>query len=248
MDFHKSQALQDFLKKRQAKYVADIRLRASDGTVLIYVSSSDIGKKAGEGKTSMRQLNYLSRAIKKELKLDAEILIYRGEEQHKFESGLCALLKENFGEAVADCYVSLPEENFAEIWIDLTDFRLANSDAFRSKIVNYVELFNKKLRFIHWSGAKKEKPSNAAILRAVKTAAPASIDDISQHIELKGLFVPSLEWLNAKLDLLRKNGMLLCQHDKTYVMTDKGLSLVPHGHFRSSSDIERALALGRREW
>lgn len=248
MDFPDIDSLQDFLKKRRAKYITDIKLRVSDATALVYVSSSAIGKKSGKGKTSIRQLKYLSKAIKKDLRLNTEILIHRGEEQQKFEAGLCALLRDNFGEAVEDCYVSLPEEKFAEIWIDLTDFSLVNSESLKSKVIEYLELFDKKLRFIHWSGEKKEKPSNPIILRAVKTAAPAEVAEIQKIIEMKGLFVPSSEWLNGKLDLLRKNDMLLRQQDKTYVLTHKGLRLVPHGNFKSSSDIERALALGRRKW
>lgn len=248
MGFPKIENIRSFFKKRRANYITDIRIRMSDGTILAYVPSSALGKRAEKGKTSMRQLKYVRKAIQNEFGSNIEFLIYRGQGQKQLESGLFALLKNTFGETISDCYVSFPEAALAEIWLDLSQSDPRNLASIKLKTIEYLKLFDTKLAQIHWSHIEKEQPSNPVILRAVKTTAPASVTEVQEIMEEKGFGVPSSDWLNGKLDLLRKNGMLIRQENGSYVLTDKGLRLVPHGNFRSSSDIERALALGRRKW
>jgi hypothetical protein len=58
-----------------------------------------------------------------------------------------------------------------------------------------------------------------------------------------------IDGLNKQLDKLIKKKFLIRERDtETYVMTALGLNLLPQIASRNSSDIVRALDLGRRKW
>jgi hypothetical protein len=251
LDFPDLEKIRDFLKRRRADYIEDVRVRTSDGTVIASVPEEAIGSRATKHKTSRRQLKYLKKKFEEELGIQIEFVIFRGREQEQFEAGLHRLLKNRFTEIIKDCFVSFPRHDSVEIWLDLTEESLDRSrilEDIRQTATEYLKLFNVDLAELHWTGLEKELPSRIVILKTVKASAPSSVDVIKGVLENEGFAVPSLSWLEGKLDVLRKRDMLLRQEDGSYVLTETGLRFVPHGAFRSSSDIERALALGRKKW
>lgn len=252
LGLHKLEQVRSFLKRRRANFFVDLRLRPSDGTVLATVPSASIEKRAGKGKTSLRQLQYIRKAIDKELGINLEFLVSMGEELGTLESGLRLLLESRFPNDVADCFISLSRARLVDVWIDLAHpLSVVSSDKMKQlsrAISDYFKLYEMEIGHIDWGGMEKEPPSPVAILRAIKKAAPAPVHTIKRLLEDGGFSIPSASWIERKLDVLRKQNTVLRQENGSYVLTDIGLRSVPHGAYRSSSDIERALALGRKKW
>lgn len=90
-------------------------------------------------------------------------------------------------------------------------------------------------------------PTLIAILRLIKIKQPINANDLL-HDLIQTYEKTDIDWLNKKLDLLRKKKSLIRNADEKYVLTMKGLNSVPSGARSSSSDVERALELGKRKW
>ena len=91
-----------------------------------------------------------------------------------------------------------------------------------------------------------KSPSKLAILRVIKKSAPAGMNTIkSVLMEKNFLFQENL--LKNKLDEMRKKDMIVHINGK-YALTSKSLSMLPITKDKYSSDIERALELGRKKW
>lgn len=248
----KLEDLRAFLKERKADYIENIHVRFSDGTVMASIPVAALGSHSGQGKTSRRQLTYLRKSILKELNLKIEFLICRGEEEELVEEGLTKILKKKFPDYISETFMSFIEYNMVDVWIDLScpvpqrpSIVLNNIESETNKFCNF---FNYKIVKINWSGTEKDKPSKAVILRCIKIIAPASEAEITSFLDNGGFIVPSTIWLSSQLDYLRKKDYLIRHKEGSYVLTEDALSKVPHSRNRSSSDIERVLALGRKMW
>lgn len=90
-------------------------------------------------------------------------------------------------------------------------------------------------------------PSSIFILRLVKIKQPINISGL--EILLKEDY-PSIheKWINRQLDGLRKKKFIIRTKSGQYTLTSLGLVIVPAGTNNNSSDIERALELGKRKW
>lgn len=95
---------------------------------------------------------------------------------------------------------------------------------------------------------RDDVPSEHQIIRHLSIASPVSVDGLVNCLSEAGLTVPSARWLNAKLDYLRRSGFLVFQKSVGFALTESGLALLPRQDHRNSPDIQRALALARRNW
>lgn len=92
-------------------------------------------------------------------------------------------------------------------------------------------------------------PQKLAILTSVKVIQPALVDDLERYLLLREFNVESSKWLSHQLDALRKDELVLrSKVDHRYRLTRAGVLLLVGSKRRSSSDVLRALALGRRRW
>jgi len=247
----KIKKIKSLFDKRKAGYVTEIWYRASDEKVLASVPSTAIADKAQGGKTSRRQMEFLKKAAKRDFDIELEFLIYRGEQHESLEAGLWALLKDKFPKQVLACFVSLPKAKEAEVWLELKEkeksapMGLSN---LKNLIRDYLGIFGIHLKEIFWTGADRERPSLPVILKTVKELAPSTVPEIGSKLVNDGFEVPTESWLRAKLDLLRKKQMIIRQPGGEYAVTEVGHRSIPHGTYRSSSDVQRALALAKKRW
>lgn len=85
-------------------------------------------------------------------------------------------------------------------------------------------------------------------MRFIKVYQPISLEELKEKIQQKN-FVPEGKFLENMLDNLRKENYIhWSKATKQYCLTEQALNLVPHGKYRASSDIDRALALRRKKW
>ena len=109
-------------------------------------------------------------------------------------------------------------------------------------------MFELKLGSLRWTDSDEELPSTAAILRELKITAPALPIELAQSLKAKDFQIPSVLWLESKLDSIRRRQYAIRREDGCYVLTEGGLNMVPHGRGPQGSDVARALALGRKKW
>ena len=74
------------------------------------------------------------------------------------------------------------------------------------------------------------------------------LEKIINSLEDESYYIPSKNWIEAKVDNLRKKSMIIRQRDGSYALTNLALGIVPHGLSNKSSDIDRILELGKRKW
>ncbi|GJL56649.1 MAG: hypothetical protein NPIRA02_37810 [Nitrospirales bacterium] len=243
--------LKDFLEKGNFDFLSDIR-EGDTNIILANIPVSKIGKRIEKDKTSKHQLKDIQKRVKNELGIKLEILIFKEQEQEEIEIGLSGLLRKELKESFMDSSLSFLPSDYVDVWVSLKKTKSHSSsfdkEKIKEKIVEYLGLFDKNLKQLHWEGSLSEWPSKLAILRQIKILQPAKINELRSQLIRLGFPGITLTWLRKKLDLLRRQEMLLRLEDKSYALTGLGLKVVPHGKNRSSSDIERTLALGRRTW
>ena len=239
--------VEEFISEGGRSYVSNIRIRASDETILIYVPREKLAAKVSPGFTSLRQLGNLKKILSKRYSSLVEVIFTESESHKELESGFFQLLKRRFDHKVVSFYVSFVDEGEVDTWVECLEL----TDELKSEVEEYLEDLLKgaslKLANVNWLESSLEMPSTPVLLRLVKPSQPIDINKIS--ILLKKTY-PGIEekWLKNKLDSLRRKQLLIWQRPGLYALTSLGLSLVPTGARRSSSDVSRALDLGRRKW
>ena len=143
--------------------------------------------------------------------------------------------------------MSFIDESTVDAWVecsDLTDELKKNVDAYFNDLLAGATL---KLGEMNWLESQLDFPSIPVLLRLIKTLQPVKIECVSESLK-KTYPVIEDKWLKNKLDTLRRKKLVIWQKPGFYALTSSGLNLVPTGTRRSSSDISRALDLGRRKW
>ena len=244
--------IKQYLSARRATFITNLRVRVADGLILATVNDTSIAKKAGQGKTSHRQLSYLKKMIQNQFHADVKFLILKGAENIELETGLNALLMKHFPDYVESCFLAIYEPSQADIWIEVVRVPSLSLKDILKKIENlareFLALYEINLANVHWGGTENEFISLPAILRVIKIASPVGEAELSSFLIKKGFSIPPGAWLQNKLDMLRKRGVVVRKQDGNYTLSAKGIESVPYGRMRTSSDVERALALGKKKW
>jgi hypothetical protein len=215
---------------------------ADDRGLLIplYLSKDASGRQNPSGKT-LAQL----RAALAEVALQAEfLLINRASEQ--MEEGLRSSLIGSFPNLVRTSYLSVAG-GVAHVWVEKKK-ELSKNDiqAMTDHILRYANLFRiERAELKVTSDFDVATPTE--VLRAVRKLAPATCEEVCGELETKGYAVPSLQWVNHRFDLLRKNELIVRMNNRTYALTSKALHQLGTIKDGRSPDIGRLLALARRE-
>ncbi len=249
MDSNNLQALKEYLAAKKVWYVTDIRRRSNDDVVLLTVPELSIGNSSSAKSTSRRQLSYLAKAIKRDLSINVDFLITKGEVQEAVETGLKALLQVQYPNVIRYCFTSASGSNIIDVWLESEVTNLEEIAGKLKQVVRaYLKAFQMKLGTVRWSEPDEHVPSDTAILKELKTIAPALATDLAERLKKQGFRIPSLSWVETKLDTIRRRQHAIRREDGRYVLTELGLKIVPHRRGSQGSDVIRALALGRRKW
>ena len=241
-------SLRAFLSARHADYVTSIRVVADTKSAILDVPRERIGDSASRRTTSRRQLDRLASDIQKEFGVSV-LFAFRSEGPlDDIENGLRATLERRFPGGVSELVVSFPTVNRAEVVFR----RSGQSDVGSGGEVQAVIVeFLREASFdgiqVDELSAELPKPSLMNILKALKSCAPATVDQLVVYLNEHGFSLPSARWLANKLDIARKRDWVVRSNDGRFTLTIEGLGVVPASRRRTSSDIERILALGRRK-
>lgn len=166
------------------------------------------------------------------------------------EGALFTLLEFALQPQLVDVVVSFPTGDTAEVVV-LVDNLIAINDEkqrdVRRKAIDFLRQYNRKLEKLFFSELVDRLPSAYQILRNAYILAPVALMDLFNALIDSGYPPASERWLNRQLDdLLRKK--MVAWEKNLYTVTGLGIGMLPAGRGKSSADVQRALALGKRKW
>jgi hypothetical protein len=240
----------NFLEARAVDFISKVKTnRQAPFDFALLVSADRVGSRVGKGRTSHRQMNRLKGEIKKQLGFEIEWIVMPGQQAADLEAALLQLLETRYPGFAKAAYISSLGTEPVSVWIETTP-NFASTPALTAVdalIKEFLKLYGIESTNLFLEGGE-DLPSKPMILRSLKVHAPVTTDHLAEVLRSGGSDIPNSRWLQAKLDSLRKQGFVLRSNKGEYSPTELGLSVVPYGKYRSSSDVERALAFGKREW
>ena len=245
--------LRHFLKARRVDCVAEIRGSPSGSAdFLFFVPSDCVGEKVGRGRTSSRQMNRLQTDIRKRLGLTVAWVILEDRRVIPIEAALLAAISARYPGTVSRVLLTTPDVSPISVWAEssLPQSQRPSEKDLQHIATKVMDAFGFGRPIVSYSDAE-QRPTDAAILRSIKKHSPVTAETLASMLQTGARRIPQMRWLQNRLDVLRRNGFIIRELRDTYatyVMTELGLEAVPRGRGRSNSDVERALALGRRSW
>ncbi|WP_395741323.1 hypothetical protein [Prosthecobacter sp.] len=250
LDSSKRNELMRFLKKRHIDFISDIRgNRPPPVDFAVFIPSDRISSLAQPGHISKRQLTNFQRYLRSKLGIAIEWIEESGQRSTAMEAALFELLDLKYPGRYREVFISALGSKPVCVWLEPSTPEVENPTLEEVKVAvqTFMGLYNVS-DFVVDDGASASLPSGPTILRKVKVHAPVTREILAEQLVLAGSTVPDIRWLQRRLDKLRKQGLVHREVSGDYSLTEAALSTVPHGRGRTSSDIERALALGRRKW
>ncbi|MDO9317559.1 MAG: hypothetical protein Q7V56_05095 [Gammaproteobacteria bacterium] len=237
----------DILDSALKSMISEVRIRDSDGAIVLYLPENKVAEKVSPGFTSIRQLKNVERKLSKKFSKEVVVVFTLSSDHLEIESAIFTILKTKYPDRVLSLLFSADSEKKFNAWIEFIE----PSDDLKRELESYLqsvfETIELSLGDITWISFNSDSPTVPFLLRLLKTVQPVSAEMlfIKLHIEYPGI---TERWLRNKLDQMRKKKLLVREQAGTYVLTYDALSTVPAGANRSSSDLNRALDLGRRKW
>lgn len=236
-----------FVEPRLQKFVNEIRFRASDETILIYVSRDKVADKVDSGVTSARQMQNLAKKLSSIFSVDVEIIYTIKDDHQDLEDAFFQMLKLKFPDDIISFYMSFSDETTVNAWLEVAALDSELKKNIENHYLNILADAEFESGVIEWINSDEDLPSLPWLLRLLKIHQPVSLVVIEQLVKVDFPQI-SERWLNQKLDQLRKKKMIVREKAGNYCLSAKGVSIVPAGPRYTSSDIDRALALGRKKW
>ncbi len=167
------------------------------------------------------------------------------EETRDIEESLRASLLSSFPGEIRNSYFS-PGDGHPQAWIEFkrspdveTVSRLADH------LTKFADLFSLSSLSMTPIG-EANTATKIEILSAVRQLAPVDLPTLEKELASQGHDIPSRDWMNRRLDALRKGNFVLRRSDGTYVLTFHALTQLGTWKSRLSPDVRRFLALARR--
>lgn len=172
--------------------------------------------------------------------------IFVDDESRNIEESLRASLISSFPHDVRNAYFSYIDGN-PKIWID---FKRPLEEQVLNRLQNHLATFSDLFALPKTSYAALgdiNTPTRIEILSTIRQLAPVSVSTLANALLGRSFTVPSTDWLNRRLDVLRKTHLVIRRKDGSYVVTMEALAKLGTRKGRGSPDVQRLLALARRD-
>lgn len=172
--------------------------------------------------------------------------IFIEDEDKNIENSLRASLLNSFPDEVRNVYFSTTKGT-PQIWID---FKRQPTEEISNRLKAHLEKFSDIFALSRWSFAELGDAKTATrieILSIIRQLAPVQLSTLTKALTDHGYAVPSPDWMNRRLDALRKTSLVIRRQDGSYALTTEALAKLGTRKNRRSPDIQRLLALARRE-
>ncbi len=248
LDSSELDLLKNFLDSYGVNFISEIKAdRSAPVDFALFLSADRVREKVGKGYTSRRQMKMIQEAVKEKLGYVIEWIVTPSQEAAVLEAALLELLSTRFPGVFTAVIMSAPKTPPVSVWLqyDPTASAMPDPKDVNALILELLELYQVREPIVVHESDLASKPM---ILRVLKIHSPIRTPRLARLLRSSGITVPTDHWLQNKLDALRKEGLVIRAVTGEYALTEHGLTVVPHGKHRLSSDVERALAFGRRQW
>lgn len=201
-----------------------------------------------------RQLSVLKGKLHGMFDLDVTVIRHENHLINNYVEALRLLLAEKIGEPIETVQLDRPTKGKASLFVSLEIDESEITPSIRKKILSVSTSLAKpiginsiKLNVVGKFGAKI---SDSRIIQDLVKTAPITAERLAQQLNESGEFDDRVttKQVAVVLDRLRRNGIAVWQETIGYVPTREALSIFSSFKSRRSSDVLRALDLGRRKW
>ena len=134
----------------------------------------------------------------------------------------------------------------AEVWIDeKRQLDKIQMSIIRKNVDKCLEFYGISDASVVYM-AEQSLATNTEVLSIIRKNSPLDADSLKGYLVTLGFPVPSLDWINRKLDSLRKADAVIRLPSGSYVLTAASLHKLGTRKDRHSPDVSRLLALARR--
>ena len=168
-----------------------------------------------------------------------------GESEEDNYADLCILLNRRYGDKIRNVFLTRASKAKWVVWIEIGGMvEKVLQSSIRSTISDYMQICEMELSDVVFV-EDLNYPTPTAILRTLRTLAPASPENLREALEQRMFFVPDQLRLNRTLDRIRKAGFVVRRKDGRYFLSVKSLSSLGSSKGRDSADVRRALATSK---
>lgn len=232
-----------------AKYfVVDIQVRASDGTLVLYIPRDKLSNENKQGSVTRRQIGLLCSRLAGKYNIEVTTVYLTSKKDEALEAGLLQILNGRFHGEIKELYLNIDSNNLVSIWVQVASNALSKKRDIESTIHKVLEISKLKAKTIYWIDDSPLIPTIFVLLKTIKQFQPLTTVKLVSILQDE---YPDVEenWLNKSLNVLIKKNMVIREHPSgNYILTSAGLQIVPAIKSRNGTDIVRALELGGKKW
>ena len=241
--------VKNYIKNKKYGFVTDVRYQPDSNTVFLYIPQDRVVAKVKKGFTSSRQLGVIKRNIEEKFDKPTEAILTESENHIETEEGIRHILNKKYNDQISSIRLSFENKDHVNIWIVVADFDEELHANISEHLRNVLTEVSLSVGSIFYTNADSKMPSPAFLLRTIKIHQPINLSKMLELLNKDDFYAPiHSQWLNRKLDSLRRKGYLQRGCDKCYTLTAEGIIRVPVEIGDPSSDIERALAFKEKKW
>ena len=239
------QIVEDFLKRKNIKYVSSCSFIEDEDTLIINIPIDFLSS----GATTPRKIENLKKSLAERFETRVIDSVIQSDKSSSIQSGIESIINEKILPNNYD--LSLIFQSAGEILVFLKLKNSIESEAIlkiEENVKKYFDILKIKKFNIETIKNSKNPPTLTAILRSAKKIAPFLTAEIIKELEARSFDLPSEKWMNKQLDSARKKGLIFRRPDGKYVLTYRGVLLTPTTKNRNSIDVERVLYLANKKW
>ena len=161
-------------------------------------------------------------------------------------STLNTILDRKYNKVISNVFLTRSFNSKWLVWVEIaSELDETLKSGIQSTITNFMKMYDLASSEIVFVG-EKNYPTPTAILRTLRTIAPASSECLRKDLEKRNFFVPDQTWLNRELDKVRKAELVVRRKDGGFFLSVKCLNGLGSSTDRNSADVRRALAISRK--
>ncbi|MBM2765233.1 hypothetical protein [Burkholderia anthina] len=239
----------DLLRERGVDFFTSNFELPAFNSIFVEIPRSKLSEFSGKGVVTRRQLHAIASELGAETGCQIEFVVNGDSARHAYAQALKDVLSRRLGRGEYGVMISFLSGDKCDVWVDARKSPQAITEHdVRDLIEKFLSALGVAAGNLYLLVPEVRQPNDMEILRALKIKAPLNVGALKIEL-LAGKDVPIDEkWLNAKLDGLRKKGLVSRIGAGKYLLTEQALGLVPVSRSRRSLDISRALELARRKW
>lgn len=239
-----------YFQNRAGVAAKDIRYRADDDCIVIYIDKGLIVEKASKGRISNKQILSIQGEIADKFNKKCEFILLEDDSLKVLESSLGVILKREYVTFIS-LQITYIGANNVSVVVNIKEEDQNLNKGLEKLLTEILSASNIVVSDISFISPELELPSKIALLRLIKIHQPITRNQLMERLAS----YPDIydAWLKRILDQLRKENLIIWQasnisQDGCYALTSLGLNIVPSGKNYYSSDVERALAIAKRKW